>query len=142
MWDYDPPPHAKISICLFVILFPYIDDILVLFMGMYGGRMGSIYVPHGMETLYVPHSTCFRESIGSTMFVACDFLTPCGMDFSHLILTLEEQFMESWIGEHIAYDESLIFDDFSNGGEELQHSPYQLLEGKKIFGGEDCNIPT
>ena len=90
MWDYDPPPHAKISIFLYVVLLPYLDDIVVLFMGMYGGRMGSLYVPHGMETLYVPYATCFRESIGSAMFVSVEFLTPCGMDYLHLIMNLEE----------------------------------------------------
>ena len=68
MWDYEPPPHAQIFVCVYVVVLPYIDDILVLFMGMYGGRMGSLHVPHGMETLYVPYATCFRESIGSTMF--------------------------------------------------------------------------
>ena len=96
-----------------------------------------------METLYVPHATCFIESIGSAMFVSYDFLTPCGMDFAHLILNLEEQFMGCWIGEHLAYQESLIFDGVTNGGGEvLQHSPYQLLEEKQHFGGEDCNVPT
>ena len=119
------------------------DDIIVIFMGLYGGRMGSMYVPHGMETLYVPYGTCFKESIDLAMFVSCDFLTPCGMDYAHLILTLEEQFMEGWIGEHLAYEESLILDGVTNGGGEvLQHSPYQLLEDKQHFGGEDCNIPT
>ena len=68
MWDYDPPPHAQISICLYVVFLPYLDDIVALFMGFYGGRMGSLYVPHGMETLHVPYATCFRESIGSTNF--------------------------------------------------------------------------
>ena len=52
--------------------------------------MGSLYVPHGMETLYVPYATCFRESIGSAMFVSVEFLTPCGMDYVHLMMTLEE----------------------------------------------------
>ena len=51
--------------------------------------------------------------------------------------------MEGWIGEHLAYGGSLIHDGVTNGGEEvLQHSPYQLLEDKKNFGGEDCNIPN
>ena len=27
-------------------------------------------------------------------------------------------------------------------GDILQHSPYQLLEDKQHFGGEDCNIPN
>ena len=69
-----------------------------------------------METLYVPHATCFRESIGSTMFVSFDFMTPCGMDYVHLIMTLEEQFMEGWIGEHLAYVEILTHDGVTNGG--------------------------
>ena len=81
--------------------------------------MGSLYVQHGMETLYVPHATCFRESIGSAMFVSCDFLTPCGMDYAHLILTLEEQFMEGWIGEHLAYEGSLMLHGVTNGSGEV-----------------------
>ena len=65
------------------------------------------------------------------------------MDHSHLMRTLEEQFMEGWIGEHLAYGGSLILDGATNGGGEvLQHSPYQFLEDKQHFGGEDCNIPN
>ena len=77
------------------------------------------------------------------MFVYFEFLTPCGMDFIHLMMTLEEQFMEAWIGEHLAHDEILIFDGVTNEeGEVLQHSPYQLLEEKQYFGGEEYNIPN
>ena len=76
--------------------------------------MGSLYVPHGMENLYVPYATCFKESIGPTMFVSIEFLTPYGMDFIHLMMPLEEQFIEAWIGEHLAYDEILIFDGVTN----------------------------
>ena len=51
--------------------------------------------------------------------------------------------MEAWIGKHLACEENLIFDGVTNGGGEmLQHSPYQLLEEKKHFGGEDYNIPN
>ena len=50
--------------------------------------------------------------------------------------------MESWVCEHLDYDESLIFDDVTNGGEELQHSPYQLLEDKQHFGGEENFLYT
>ena len=65
------------------------------------------------------------------------------MDYLHLMRTLEEQFMEGWIGEHLVYGGSLSHDGVTNGGgEELQHSPYQLLEDKQHFGGEDCNIPN
>ena len=131
MWEYDPPPHAQIYVCLHVVFLPYIDDILVLFMGMYGGRMGGMYVPHGMEVLHEPYATCYRESIGSTMFVSFEFLTPCGMDYLHLMKTLEEQFMEGWTGEHLAYEGSLIHEGVTNGeGEVLQHSPYQFLKDK------------
>ena len=51
--------------------------------------------------------------------------------------------MGVWIGEHLACEESLILDGVTNGGGEvLQHSPYQLLEDKQHFGGEDCSIPN
>ena len=105
--------------------------------------MGGMYVPHGMETLYVPYATCFRESIGKTIFVSCQLLSPYGMDYLHLMRTLEEQFMEGWIGEKLSYEEILSHVGVTNGGgEELQHSPYRLLEDKKHLGGEDYNIPN
>ena len=36
MWDFDPPPQVQISVCIYVVLIQYIDDIVVLFMGLYG----------------------------------------------------------------------------------------------------------
>ena len=72
-----------------------------------------------MELLYVPHATCFRESIAPTMFFSIDFFTPCGIDYVHLMMTLEEQFMEAWIGEHLDCEDSLIFDGVTNGGGEV-----------------------
>ena len=105
--------------------------------------MGNLYVPHGLEILPVLHDTCFRCSIAPTMFISVEFFTPGGMDYAHLMLTLEEQFMMYWLDEHLAYDEDLILDDAINGGRGvLQLLPYQLLEDKQHFGGEDCNIPT
>ena len=80
--------------------------------------MGRIYVSHGVETLYVPHATCFRESIGSAMFVSFEFLTPYGTEYVHLMMTLEEQFMEGWIAEHLAYGGSLVHDSVTKGGGE------------------------
>ena len=144
MWDHEPPLHAQISICIYVIMLPYLDDIVVLFMGLYAGRMGSLYVPHGMENLYVPYATCFTESIGLAMFVSVEFLTPCGIDYVHLIMNLEEKFMEYWIVDHLAYGRILTHDDgvTNGGGEVLQHSPYQLIEDKQHFGEEDYNIPN
>ena len=65
------------------------------------------------------------------------------MDYAHLMLTLEEQLMMYWLDEHLAYDEDLILDGVINGGwEVLQLSPYQFLDDKKHFGGEDSNIHT
>ena len=104
--------------------------------------MGSLYVPHGIKILYVPHVTCFRQSISPTMFVSIEFFTPCGMDYVHFMMTLEEQFMEFGIGEHLPCEESLIFDGVTNEEKVFQHSPYQFLEEKQHFGGEDCNIPN
>ena len=31
MWDFDPPPQVQISICIYVVLLPYLDDIVVLY---------------------------------------------------------------------------------------------------------------
>ena len=48
-----------------------------------------------------------------------------------------------FLNEHLAHDESLILDGAINGeGEELQLLPYQFLEDKKHFGGENYTVPT
>ena len=105
--------------------------------------MGNVYVPHGLELLPVLHGTCFICSIASTMLIFVEFFTPEGMDYAHIMLASEEQFMMLWLVEHLAYDEDSILDDAINGGgEELKLLPYQLLEDKQHFGREDCNIPT
>ena len=127
IWDYDPPTHVPIYVYVFVVLLPYMDDVLILFLELYGGRIGGMCVPHGMEALFACLAIYFMESRGSAMFVSMAFLTPSGMDHEHLIMILERQLMGGWIGEHSTYLERLIFDDFTNGGEVLQHSPYQLL---------------
>ena len=77
------------------------------------------------------------------MFVSFKLLSPCGMDYLHLMRTLEEKFMEGWIGENLAYEGILSHVGVTNGrGEELQNSPCQLLEDKQHLGREDCNIPN
>ena len=81
--------------------------------------MGGMHVPNGLKIVHVFYVIYFKGNIRQIMIVSHEILFPCGMDFSHLILNLEEQFMEVWIGEHLAYDESLIFDDVTNGGENL-----------------------
>ena len=105
--------------------------------------MGGMYVPYGMEILHVHYATCFRENLGKTIFVSFELLSPYGMDYLHLMRILEEQFMEGWIGEHLAYEGSLSHVGVTNGGgEEFQHSPCQLLEDKQHLGREDYNIPN
>ena len=48
-----------------------------------------------------------------------------------------------FLGEHLLHDERLFLDGVINGeGEETQLLPYQLLEDKQHFEGEDCNVPT
>ena len=57
--------------------------------------------------------------------------------------TWEENFMEGLIGRHLVHEEILSHGGVTNeGGEELQHSPLQVLEDKQHLGGEDCNIPN
>ena len=93
--------------------------------------MDNFYVPHGLKLLCEPHATCFREIIAPVMFISIEFFTPCGMDYAHLMLTLEEQLLMYWLDEHLAYDKDLIIDGVINGGGEvLQISPYHLLEDK------------
>ena len=79
------------------------------------------------------------------MVVSQEILFPCGMEClqTHLIRSLEEHFMEGRIGDYLAHGISLSFDGITNGGgKKLQHSPYQLLEDKKYFGGGHYNIPN
>ena len=105
----------QILVCLYVILLPYIDDILVLFMGMYGQRISSVHVPHGMELYLVLHDTCFRCDIASPMFISVEFYTPEVADYEPILLALEEKFLMYWLSEHLIHDESLILDGAING---------------------------
>jgi len=90
MWDCDPPPQVQISVFLYVILLPYIDDILALFMGFYGKTVGSVYVPYGMEIYLVLYDTCFRCGIASPMFISVEFCTLEGVDYAPIILAFGE----------------------------------------------------
>ena len=77
------------------------------------------------------------------MITTLDLLLPYGISHLYLIRTWEKHVMEGWIGRHLAYMGSLSHGGVTNdGGEELQHSPCQLLEDKQHLGGEDCNIPN
>ena len=104
--------------------------------------MGGMHVPYGMEILHVHYDTCFRENIEQNMFISFEIFPPYGMYYLHLMRTLEEKFMEGWIGEHLDYEGSLSHVGVTDGGrKELQHSSCQLLEDKQHLVREDYNIP-
>ena len=128
---------------MYIILIPYLDDVLVLFIGMHGGRWEGMHEPNRMATPHVLYVSYFRENMGQTMFFSYDLLSSYEMNYLYLMRTLVEQVMEGWFGEHLAHGGILTQVCVTNGGgDELQHSPYQLLEEKKHFGGEGCNIPN
>ena len=33
MWDYDPPPYVQFSIFMYIVLIPYLDNVLVILWG-------------------------------------------------------------------------------------------------------------
>ena len=82
MWDYDPPPYAQIFVCIYVVLIPHIDDVLVLFMGMIGGRMKGLNVSFGREILHGSYVSYVWGSIRPAMITTLGLLFPYGM--SHL----------------------------------------------------------
>ena len=64
MWDYDPPPFFHIVVYMYRGLIPYIDDVVIIFMGMNGGRMEGLDVPFGREILDVYYASFFMDNIG------------------------------------------------------------------------------
>ena len=104
MWDYDPPPCTHSFVCLYIVLIHYMDDVLVLFMGMDGGRREGMHVLYGMTTLPILYVLYFREGIGKTMVVSCDSLFLYGRSCLHLMRTLLGQVMDGWVGDHLAYE--------------------------------------
>ena len=84
-------------------------------MGMYGKKLSSVHVPHGMELYPILHDTCFRCYIASPMYIYVEFYTLEGVDYASIMLALEEQFLMHWLGEHLIHDESLILDGAING---------------------------
>ena len=123
MWGQDPPPYAQLAVCLYVLLLPYLDDIVVLFMELHGQEVGSVFVPHGLELSPMLHNTCFRCNAAPNMFISVEFFSLGGMDHVHAILTLEEQFMGDWLIEHLTYDGDWNLGDPMNEGELIQLLP-------------------
>ena len=103
MWDYDPPPLLHMAAYIYLVLIPYIDDVLILIVVMIGGRMGGLNMPFGREILHVSYTSCFRENIGQTIIATLDLLLSCGMSHLDLMRTWEENFMEGLIGRHLVY---------------------------------------
>ena len=94
-----------------MVFIPYINDVIIIFMGMIGGMMEGLDVPFGREILHVSYATCFRENIWKTMISSLGLLIPCGMSYLHLMSAWEEHFMEGLIGRHLVYEDIL-----SHGG--------------------------
>ena len=116
--------HFCIYIFLSLVLIPYIDDVIILIMGMNGGRMGGLNMPFGREILQVSYASCFWKNIGKTTIASLGLFLPYGMSQLHHMSTWEDNFMEGWIGRHLYYEESLSHGGVTKeGGEELQHSP-------------------
>ena len=107
MWDYDNPTLLHMETYIYLVLIPYIDDVIILIVGMIGGRMGGLNMPIEREILHVSYASCFREDIGRTTISSLGLFLPCGMSHLHLMRTWEENFMEGWIGRHLAYGGSL-----------------------------------
>ena len=52
MLDYDPPPLLDMVAYVSLVLIPYIDDVVILIMGMNGGMKGGVNMPFGREILH------------------------------------------------------------------------------------------
>ena len=76
IWDFDPPPVLHMKAYVSLVMTPYIDDVLILIVGMIGGRMQGFNVPIGSEILHVTYASFFREDIGKTMIATLDILFP------------------------------------------------------------------
>ena len=111
MWDYDPPPKFHMVAYVSLVMIPYIDDVLILIVGMIGGRIQGLNVPIGSEIFHVSYASCFMENIGKTMIYTLDLLFPYEVSHWHLMSTWEENFMEGLIGRHLAYGEIIILGD-------------------------------
>ena len=143
MWDYDPPPILHMESYVSLVLIPYINDVLIIILGMIGGRMQGFNIPIRRDILHVSYASCFKENIGQTMIATLDLFLPYEVSHLHLMSTWEDNFMEGLIGRHLVYEEILSHGGVSKeGGENLQPSPLQLLEDKEHFGREDCNVPN
>ena len=58
MWDYDPPPVLHMVAYVSLIMIPYIDDVLIIIVGMIGGMMHGLNVPIGSEILHIYYASC------------------------------------------------------------------------------------
>ena len=96
LWDYDPPPYAQTIVDIHVVLVPYIDDVLVLFMGMIGGWMKGLDVSFGREILHGYYVSNVWERIGPSMITTLGLLFPYGKSHLRNLSTWEVPLMSRW----------------------------------------------
>ena len=79
-----------------LVLTPYIDDVLILFMGVIGGSMEGLDVPFGREILHGYYVSYFWESIRPSMIATLGLLFPYGMSHLGNLSTWEVPLMSRW----------------------------------------------
>ena len=96
MWGYDPPPLFHLVLYVSLVLIPYIDDVLIIFMVMIRGRMEGLDVPFGREILHGSYVSYFWESIGPSMIATLGLFFPYGMSHLGNLSTWEVPLMSRW----------------------------------------------
>ena len=55
MWDYDPPPVLHMEASMTLIMIFYVDDVLIIDVGMIGGMTHGLDMPIGNEILHISY---------------------------------------------------------------------------------------
>ena len=79
-----------------LILIPYVDDVLIIVVGMIGGMTHGLDVPIGNEILHISYSSCFRENIGKYVIATLYLLFHYGMSHLRNLSTWEVPLMSRW----------------------------------------------
>ena len=104
MWDYDPPLVLHMEAYVSLVMIPYIDDALIIIVGMIGGRMQGLNVPIGSDILHVSYASFSKENIWKTMISTLDLLSPYRMIHFVNLSPWEEHFMDGLIGGHSVHE--------------------------------------
>ena len=105
-------------------------------------------LPTGSRIHNIFHVSCLKKALGQQV-TASEELPPID-DEGHLVLqpeaiidTRERQLRSRTVKEYLVRWRNLPDEDATWESEKiLQHPSLQLLEDKKCFVGEDCNIPN